>query len=405
MSEHQSFTAATPLNGITVLDFGQVYQGPYASFLMAKAGANVIKIEPPKGEPIRLRAAVGRGASLPCAMLNQNKRGITLNLKTQRGRELLFEMARRADVLLENFAPGTFDRLGCGWSVLHEVNPALIYASATGYGLSGPDRDTLAMDLTVQAASGIMSVTGYADSPPVKAGPAVVDFLGATHLFAGILLALYDRQRTGLGRLVEVAMLECVYSALASSLGLNFDSGGKIPMRTGNRHNGLSICPYNVYPTSDGYVAINCVTEEHWRDLTIAMGRPDLTDDPKYATHAKRSAQMDHVDAIVTSWTKDLTKAAVASRLRDHHIPTAVVRDVTEVMNDPHMHSRGMLQRKNHHELGEIVVPASPINLHGAPRLPSTDSPDVGQHNKEVYGDWLGLSDAEIAALKESGVI
>lgn len=402
----QNATApSAPLDGITVLDFGQVYQGPYASFLLAKAGANVIKIEPLKGEPIRLRAAVGKGASLPCAMLNQNKRGITLNLKSPRGIELLFQMAKRADILLENFAPGTLDRLGCGWSVLHEVNPALIYASGTGYGLSGPDRDTQAMDLTVQAVSGIMSVTGFPDSPPVKAGPAIVDFLGATHLVGGIMMALYERQRTGLGRLVEVAMLECVYASLASSLGLNYDSGGKIPMRTGNRHNGLSICPYNVYPTVDGYVAINCVTEQHWRDLTVAMGRTDLTAAERYATHAKRSSDMDGVDAIVRQWTEKLTKHDVVARLREHRVPGAPVRDVAEVMHDTHMHTRGMLGWTHHHELGDIVVPGSPIRLHGTREIPSADSPDVGQHNREVYGDWLGLSGSEIAELEAQGVI
>ncbi|HUN52198.1 MAG TPA: CoA transferase, partial [Candidatus Sulfotelmatobacter sp.] len=191
--------AGTPLAGITVIDFGQIYQGPYATLLMAKAGANVIKVEPVTGEPARQRAAVGKGASLPMAMLNSNKRAITLNLKSSRGRELLKAMARRADVLLENFAPGVMDKLGVGWPVLHEINPRLIYASGSGYGLSGPDRDSLAMDLTVQAVSGIMSVTGFPDGPPVKAGPTLVDFMGGIHLYAGILTALYDRDRSGVG--------------------------------------------------------------------------------------------------------------------------------------------------------------------------------------------------------------
>ena len=394
-----------PLDGITVLDFGQVYQGPYASFLLAKAGAKVIKIEPPRGEPLRLRAAVGKGASLPFAMLNQNKRGITLNLKKQRGRELLLEMVKRADVLLENFSPGALDRLGVGWSVLHEVNPLLIYASATGYGLSGPDRDNLAMDLTVQAASGIMSVTGYPDSPPVKAGPAVVDFLGASALFGGIMLALYERHTTGIGRLVEVAMIETVYPSLASSLGLNYDSQGKIPMQTGNRHNGLSICPYNVYPTRDGYVAINCVTEEHWRQLTVAMGRSDLTEHPDYATHALRSSRMDHVDETVSSWTRVLTKAEVFAAMRQCRVPSAIVRNVAEVMMDAHMHSRGMLEWIDHHELGQIVLQGTPIRLHGLERLPVVDSPDIGQHNAEIYGEWLGYSSEEIDQLRREAVI
>ena len=161
-----------------MIDFGQIFQGSYASVLMAKAGADVIKIEPPHGEPLRQRAPPGRATTLPFAMLNANKRGITLNLKLPRGREMLFEMVRRADVLLENFGPGAMDALGVGWSVLHEINPRLIYATGTGYGISGPDRDNLAMDLTVQAASGIMSVTGFPDRPPVRAGITVADFMG-----------------------------------------------------------------------------------------------------------------------------------------------------------------------------------------------------------------------------------
>src|SRR3984893_18193406 len=200
--------ANKPLSDVTVLDFGQIFQGPYASFLMAKAGAFVIKIEPPRGEPGRRRAEPGKSATLPFAMLNQNKHAITLNLKHEHGRALLAAMVERADVLLENFSPGTMDDLGVGWNWLHELNPRLIYATGTGFGISGPDRDNLAMDMTIQAASGIMSVTGFPDGPPVKAGPTLVDFMGGIPLYAGILTALYDRDRSGTGRLVEVAMQE-----------------------------------------------------------------------------------------------------------------------------------------------------------------------------------------------------
>ena len=233
---------------MTVLDFGQIFQGPYASFLMAKAGAFVIKIEPPRGEPGRRRDEPGKSATLPFAMLNQNKHAITLNLKHERGRELLFRMARRADVLLENFSPGTMDELGVGWSRLHEINPRLIYASGTGFGLSGPDRDNLAMDMTIQAASGIMSVTGFPDGPPVKAGPTLVDFMGGIHLYAGIVTALYDRDRSGEGRLVEVAMQETVWPTLAASYDYYYRTG-EIPPRTGNRQSGLNSAPCNVFPT------------------------------------------------------------------------------------------------------------------------------------------------------------
>ena len=278
-SQAKTPLANTPLSDVTVLDFGQIFQGPYASFLLAKAGAFVIKIEPPRGEPGRRRAEPGKSATLPFAMLNQNKHAITLNLKHERGRKLLFEMAGRADVLLENFSPGTMDNLGVGWSRLHEINPRLIYASGSGFGISGPDRDNLAMDMTIQAASGIMSVTGFPDGPPVKAGPTLVDFMGGIHLYAGILTALYDRDRSGVGRLVEVAMQETVYPSLAASYDYYYRTG-EIPPRTGNRQSGLNSAPYNVFPTADGHVAIHIVTEAHFQNLLKAMGREDLADDP-----------------------------------------------------------------------------------------------------------------------------
>lgn len=192
-----------PLDGIVVIDLGQVYQGPYATFLMAKAGATVIKIEPPGGEPVRQREAVSKGSGVPFALLNGHKKCMTLDLKTEQGRTILKALAARADVLLENYAPGVMERLGVGWSVLHALNPRLVYASGSGYGLSGPDCDRLAMDVTVQASSGMMSVTGFPDGPPVKAGPAVVDFLSGIHLYAGVVTALYERPCTCRVRLMR----------------------------------------------------------------------------------------------------------------------------------------------------------------------------------------------------------
>jgi CoA:oxalate CoA-transferase len=394
-----------PLAGITVIDLGQVYQGPYATLLMAKAGAEIIKIEPPAGEPLRLRTALGRGASLPFAMLNSNKRAVTLNLKSERGRALLIEMVKRADVLLENFAPGVLDRLGVGWSVLKEINPRLVYASGSGFGLSGPDRDSLAMDLTVQAVSGIMSITGFPDGPPVKAGAAFVDFLSGIHLYAGVMTALVERAITGQGRLVEVAMEETVYPTLASNLGFLYNSNGQVPPRTGNRHGGLAIAPYNVYPAKDGYVAIICVVENHWQNLLAAMGREDLKDDPRFADNAARVGNLALTDAVVQRWTEALGKNEIFARTKQHRIPSAPVRDLLEVMNDRHMHERGMLERIDHPELGDIVVPTSPLRFHGADRVATTPSPRIGQHNDQVYGGWLGLSAEDIAALRREGVI
>ena len=396
--------ANLPLAGVTVIDFGQIFQGPYATLLMAKAGAFVIKIEPPRGEPGRRRADPGKSATLPFAMLNQNKHGVTLNLKAPRGRELLFRMVERADVLLENFSPGTMDGLGVGWSRLREVNPRLVYASGTGFGLSGPDRDNLAMDMTIQAASGIMSVTGFPDGPPVKAGPTLVDFMGGIHLYAGVVTALYERDRSGVGRLVEISMQETVYPSLASSFEY-YHRTGKIPPRTGNRQSALNSAPYNVFPTKDGHVAIHIVTEAHFQNLLKAMGREDLAQDPRFATNAGRVAHLEETDALVADWTRTLGKMEVFARTKEYRVPCAPVRNPVEVMNDPHMHERGMLERVDHPELGPIVVPTTPLRLHGTDKVEARPSPTIGQHNAEIYGGWLGLSAGEIAELKAGGVI
>jgi CoA:oxalate CoA-transferase len=404
MTAAPNATGPLPLAGITVIDFGQIFQGPYATLLLAKAGANVIKVEPPHGEPLRRRAAPGKSTTLPIAMLNQNKRAVTLNLKHARGRELLFAMIRRADVLLENFSPGTMDDLGVGWSVLKEINPRLIYATGTGFGISGPDRDNLAMDLTIQAASGIMSITGAPDGPPMKAGPTLVDFMGGIHLYGAVMTALFERERSGQGRLVEVAMQETVYSSLAASFEY-YHRTGKSPPRAGNRQAGLSSTPYNVYPTNDGHVAIHVVTEGHWKNLTVAMGREELQTDPRFATNADRVAHMDETDAVVSEWTVTLGKMEVFARTKALRVPCAPVRTAPEVMNDPHMHERGMLERVVHPELGEIVLPTNPLRLHGLPKAPMVPSPTIGQHNAEIYGGWLGLGADELASLKADGAI
>jgi CoA:oxalate CoA-transferase len=394
---------ALPLAGVTVIDLTQIYNGPYATFMMAQAGAHVIKIEPPGGEHLRRRGVVG-GAALPFAMLNSNKRAITLNLKSARGRELLTEMIRRADMLVENFAPGTMDRLGLGWEALSAANPRLIHGSSSGYGLSGPNRDYPAMDLTVQAMSGIMSITGFPDRPPVKAGPAIVDFSAGVHLYGALMTALYEREKTGIGRLVEVSMQEAVYATLSSSLGMMFGDG-HAPGRTGNRHSGLAESPYNVYATRDGYIAIICVGEAHWRSLLGAMERADLLDDPRFATLKTRVAHMDLVDEIVAGWTAGFDKQPLFELLIARHVPCAPVRDLAEVVNDRHMHARGALVRLDHPELGEITVPRSALRFAGSALSEVTPSGALGAENDSVYGGWLGLSAGEIEELKAEGVI
>ncbi|MDE2006973.1 MAG: CoA transferase [Rhodospirillales bacterium] len=393
-----------PLSGLTVLDFGQIFQGPYCTMLLAKAGAKVIKIEPPGGEPLRKRAEPGKSQIFSFAMLNSNKQAVTLNLKSPRGRDLLERMVGRADILLENFSPGTMDGLGVGYAALAEVNPRLIYATGSGFGISGPDRDNLAMDFTIQAASGIMSVTGAPDGPPMKAGPTLVDMMGGIHLYAAIMTALYHRSITGRGQLVEVAMQEAVYPTLASPMEY-YVRNGAVPGRAGNRQAALSSAPYNAYPAADGWVAIHVVTEAHWRNLLTAMGREDLAEDPRYASNAARVERMDEVDALVAGWTRSLGKYAIFAATKRLRIPCAPVRDVAEVMADPHMHERGFLERVAHPEFGDVVLPGSPLRLHGAGRVPTVPSPRVGQDNAAVYGEWLGLPPNEVAQLRADGAI
>ena len=393
-----------PLDGVTVIDMGHIYNGPYAGFLLAMAGADVIKLEPLQGEHLRHRGRK-KAHSIPFALLNSNKRCITLNLKTARGRELFFEMVRRADVVLENFAPDAMEKMGLGWDALRAVNPRLIYGCSSGYGRTGPRRDDLAMDLTVQAASGVMSVTGFPDSPPLKAGAAVCDFSGGVHLYAAIVTALFERERTGEGRMVEVSMQEAIYASLASNIGMYYDMGQKPPPRTGNRHGGLSISPYNVYPTRDGHAAVNCTNDAHFYHLLRAMGRAELKDDPRFATNHARAEILDEVDELVSAWTKTLSKDELLDIARTYDFPCAPVRDLHEVINDPHLHERGMLQWIDHPQMGRIALQNSPLRFHGSPLMPLVPSGELGVDNDDVYGGWLGLSADDIAALRQERVI
>lgn len=397
-------TARYPLEGVTVVDLGQIYNGPYCTFLMAMAGAKIIKIEAKGGENLRRRGVVG-GAALPFAMLNSNKTFATLNLKTERGCELLRLMVKKADVLVENFAPGAMERLGVGYESLRSANSRLVYGSGSGFGRSGPNKNYPAMDLTVQAMAGIMNVTGYPDRPPVKAGPALCDFFGGVHLYGAIMTALYEREKTGVGRLVEVSMQEAVYASLSSNLGLHHSMGNSVPPRTGNRHGGLAESPYNVYPTLDGHIAIICVSETHWKALLKAMQREDLQTDARYADLKRRVEHMDEVDELVAGFTAQHSKKALFDLLMSHRVPCAPVRDLDEVVNDEHMHARRALEWVEHPLYGRVCLPNSPLRFDGVEPMAIRPSGALGCDNEEVYGDWLGLPKAEIARLQAEEVI
>ena len=391
-----------PLAGITVLDLTQIYNGPYCTFLLASAGAEVIKIEPPGGEHLRRRQATA-SAALPFAMLNAHKRSLRLDLKTERGRGLLLELARTADVLVENFAPGAMERLGLGRARFAALNPNLIYAASNGYGSTGPYRDYPAMDLTVQAMAGVMSVTGFPESPPVKAGPQFCDFMAGTHLYGAIVTALLERARTGIARGVEVAMLEASYFALSSNLAMLHGSGRAD--RTGNRQSSLSLCPYNIYPTADGHIAIITNNEIHWQALLTAFGREAVGEDARYRTVKDRVRNMEATDAMISEWTRPLPKQAVFELLIRHRVPCAPVRELGEVVRDPHLHARGWLRDVEHPEFGAITVPASPLHFEGHDPLPYAPSVPLGQDGRDVLAERLGLDDAALDALEADKII
>ena len=393
-----------PLSGITVIDLSHIYAGPYATFLMAMAGANVIKVEPLEGEHLRSRGDMG-GADLPFAMLNSNKKPVTLNLKTEKGLALFREMVARADIVVENFAPGVTDRLGIGAADLHKINPRLIYGASTGYGKSGPYRDYPAMDLVMQAMCGIMDSTGFADQPPVKSGAALCDFSAGIHLYAAIITALYERERTGKGRVVEISMQDANYASLASNLGMLHARGDAAPARTGNRHAGLGIAPYNAYQTKDGYVVLNAPGDHHFRAILDVMGRSDLKNDPRFLTRSTRVANMAAVDELIESWSKTQTKHDVALRMLKAAVPCAAVRTLSEVMSDENMHARGSLQWVDHPAMGRVVLPHSPLVFEGAPRKPIEPSLPLGASNEAIFGEWLGHTQEELAACKSEGVI
>lgn len=393
-----------PLSGIVVIDLSHVYNGPYATFLMAMAGAEVIKVEPRQGEHLRSRGDMG-GADLPFAMLNSNKKPVTLNLKDEKGRALLREMVQRADILVENFAPGVMERLGVGAADLQALNPRLIYGSSSGYGKSGPYRDYPAMDLVMQAMCGVIDSTGYPDQPPVKAGAAICDFMAGIHLYGAIMTALYERTRSGRGRAVEVTMQDATFASLASNLGMLHARGDAAPARTGNRHGGLGISPYNVYEAKNGYVVLNAPGDKHFQSILDVIGRPELKEDPRYISRSARVLHTAEVDALIEAWTRGVTKEEAASRMLAAKVPCAPVRKLKEVLHDENMLARGSLREVQHPQLGPVVLPHSPLVFEGLERRLLEPSLPLGACNDQVFGEWLGHTSQELTELRRQGVI
>jgi crotonobetainyl-CoA:carnitine CoA-transferase CaiB-like acyl-CoA transferase len=370
---------------------------------MAMAGAEIIKVEPLTGDRTRRRVE----SDVPpfsFAMLNSNKKSITLDLRSERGKEILKALVKDADVLLENYAPGAMDRLGLGYDVLKEINPRLIYATGSGYGISGPGRDLLAMDHTIQADGGLMSITGERGGPPARAGGTPVDILGGIHMHAGVMQAIIGREKTGKGTLVETAMIEALYFVLTVEID-HYVRTGELSQRRADKSPSPRT-PYGRYLCRDGgYVVLLAVAEGHWANLLTVIGREDLKDHPGYNSNAKRVPREREINDMIESWTKQHTRDEAVAALRVQRIPVSPVRDVIEVMNDPHMHQRGMLKYMHHPDFGDVVLPRSPLRLF-AYEMPALQFyPDLGEHNREVLGEVLGMSEAEIDALEDAGVI
>lgn len=393
----------TALDGVVVLDLGQVYAGPYCTHLLRSLGATVIKIEPFGGEPIRWRST-GETSGQAFLMLNAGKKGVRLDLKKPEGRQIFLDLVRQADVVVENFAPGVLDRLGIGWEVLREIRPELVLASGRAYGRHPAAEGLRGMDVTVQAMTGIVSTTGFPDGAPVKAGGAVVDFAAGTHLASAVLAALFQRERTGVGQHVEVAMQDAIVPTLTSNLAGLLEAEGDFPERTGNRHGGLAVCPYNIYPVQDGWLAILCLRPKHWLDLCTLMGRSDLAADPVLATPVGRVQKMDDVDGAVTAWTSRFDKDTAFRLLQDADIPAAPVRSLREVLHDPVLRDRGMIT-----EIGEgarsSTVLGSPLQMEASPVPDAAPAPLLGEDTAAVLRERLGLTDQDLTRLRRDGVI
>jgi CoA:oxalate CoA-transferase len=279
----------------------------------------------------------------------------------------------------------------------------LIYASGTGYGLSGPNRDLPAFDPVVQANSGVMALTGAMDGPPYKAGPAVVDILGAAHLCAGMLAAIRQRDRTGKGLIVELSLQESTIPSLATHMGAH--GIGLRKLRDGNRASGSAIVPYNAYPALDGWVMILAADNERWPRLCRVMGQPELKHDARFATLASRVANRDECDRLIAEWTRTRTRDQVMAELGANDIFCGIVKELSEVLADPHLHQRGTLREIEHPELGPLTIFTSPLRLNGEPNVPRRYAPRLGQDNESFYAEEFGLSADDIASLRQRKVI
>ncbi|MDR1979000.1 MAG: CoA transferase [Synergistaceae bacterium] len=402
MSENKGESGA--LDGLTVLDLTRVLAGPFCSMLFADMGANVIKIEEPsKGDDTRGMGPFKNGESAYYMNLNRNKKGVTLNLKNPKGKKIFLDLVKKADVVLENYRPGVMEKLGLGYDALKEINPRIIYGAVSGFGHTGPYTQRPGYDIIAQAMSGLMSTTGWPGGSPTRTGTAIGDVLGGLSLAVGIFSAIYRQNRTGLGQKVDISLVDSTVASL-EIINMIYTIEGRLPGRIGNRYE--STYPYDSFKAADGELVIGAGNNKLWQKLCDIMNRPELKEDPRYLNVRDRVERHAEVKTVIDGWIAPMTADDVLKRLDDAGIPCAPIYDIRQVVEDPHIAgAREMFVEMEHPVAGKIKLTGSHIKLSATPSSIRTSSPSLGQHNEEVYGEYLGLSPEELSTLKQEGAL
>ena len=392
-----------PLAGFTVLDLTRVLSGPYCTMVLGDLGARIIKVEQPvKGDDTRAWGPPFVGAeSAYFLSINRNKESVTLDYKPAAGRAVLEQLIAKADVLVENFRPGTLERAGFGWDAVHAKFPRLVYASIAGYGQTGPRKDEAGYDAVMQAEGGLMSVTGDADRPGYRLGVAITDMVSGLYCAQGITVALLARERSGEGQRVDIGMLDTT-AALLTYQAANWFANGKIPPRQGNRH--ATIAPYETFTTADGEIVIAVGNDEIWKRFCPAAGLPELAANPRFATNKDRMANYDEMRPPIDRVFRTATNAQWIERLNAAGVPNGEVRDIGQMLNDPQLAAREMVQTMMHPTVGATRVIGAPIKLSATPASLRSAPPVLGQHTDAVLGE-LGYSPAEVATLRDTRVV
>jgi crotonobetainyl-CoA:carnitine CoA-transferase CaiB-like acyl-CoA transferase len=392
-----------PLSGITVLDFTRVLSGPYCTMALGDLGARVIKLEHPgRGDDTRRWGPPFLGdESAYFLSVNRNKESIALDFKTRGGRDVVERLLAQADVVVENFRPGTLDGVGLDAATVRAARPALIYCSISGYGQTGPRRDEPGYDAVMQAEGGLMSITGAADGPPYRLGVAIVDIVSGLFAAQGVLAALVARGNTGEGQVVDIGMLDATAALLTYQAG-NYFATGEVPGRLGNRH--PTIAPYETFATADGDLALAVGNDGLWQAFCRAAELTDLAEDPRFASNALRLANYEALKPRLDAVFASRTRAEWTARLVEHGVPSGGVRTVDEVFADPQTIAREMVASVAHATLGDVKVTGVPVKLSGTPGSVRTAPPTLGQHTAAILAE-LGYDHQAVRALAESGAV